>query len=485
VARGLIYNTLAQIVFILTAMGIHFWLGRELGQATYGDVVVILSVATVTCLALKNGLRESTSRFIAAGSDNHTGVYLAAMKVQILLAVGITAIVFFGSDAIACELNDLSLSKYLKVIAFQAPAMGVYYLSYGLFNGRKQFGRQALLTAVHALLRITFVIALVLLGMKVAGVVWGTVAAAAGTGLLGLTITMRTRPKQRFPVWPIVRYALPIAVFFTSVALLMNIDILMLKRMQPTAAAVGEYGAARTFARVPFFLLTAFYGVLLPLVASAHAENNHKLVRRHISLAVRSLLMILLPVLALLSSSAEGIVVLFYGPRFSEAAAPLSVLCIGVGFLLLTVQLVTVLQATGRPRAGSFLMVALLPVDVALCAVLIPRYGTMGAALSTTLATGIGFVAAAGYICVVFKALPSLRSVANIMVSAVMVYLLGRSFPFHGALLLMLFVVAGVLYLVCLVLRGEFSAEDWRVLKSQIFSIGARNQAESVSDGGA
>ncbi len=59
----------------------------------------------------------------------------------------------------------------------------------------------------------------------------------------------------------------------------MHIDLLMLKRLQPSASAVGYYGAAGTFARTPFFLLSAFYGVLLPLVASAHAANNSKLVR--------------------------------------------------------------------------------------------------------------------------------------------------------------------------------------------------------------
>ena len=71
-----------------------------------------------------------------------------------------------------------------------------------------------------------------------------------------------------------------------------RVKLTSLKRLQPSASAVGDYAAAGTFARTPFFLLSAFYAVLLPLVASAHAADNSKLVRDYISQAIRCLLLI-------------------------------------------------------------------------------------------------------------------------------------------------------------------------------------------------
>ena len=216
-AKGLIFNTLSQVLYVLSAMSIHFWLGRKLGQALYGDIVVILTVSTVSGLILKNGLKEATSRFTATSPDRHLSVYLAAMKVQVPLSMGIAAAVYFGSNLIACELNDLSLSSYIRIIALQVPGMGVYYLSYGFLNGRKQFGRQALLTAVYALLRATLIIGLVLLGMKIVGVAVGTVVAAAATGLVGLALCSKARRAGAFPIGPVVKLAVPIVIFFASI----------------------------------------------------------------------------------------------------------------------------------------------------------------------------------------------------------------------------------------------------------------------------
>jgi len=464
-------------------MSIHFWLGRKLGQALYGDVVVILSVSTVSGLILKNGLKEATSRFTATSPDRHLSVYLAAMKVQLPLSLGITAAVFFGAGLIASELHDLSLSAYIRIIALQVPGMGVYYLSYGFLNGRKQFGRQALLTAVYALLRATLIIGLVVLGMKIVGVAVGTVLAAAATALVGMALCSKAGCRGAFPVGPIVKLAVPIVIFFASVALLMHIDLLMLKRLQPSASAVGDYAAAGTFARTPFFLLSAFYAVLLPLVASAHAADNGKLVRDYISQAIRCLLLILMPGLALLSSLATEVIAFFYGSQFSAAGAPLSILCVGVGCLLLTVQLLTVSQAAGKPRVGSLLMVALLPVDVFLCMMLIPRYGTVGAALATTIAAGVGLLSAAGYIYAAFRVLPPLRSVANIAVASAVVYGLGRTFTVTGPRLLLFFAVQGAVYVVCLLALGEFSTQDLQILKRLVTPAAGGRQPDSISNG--
>ena len=464
-ARGLIFNTLSQVVYVLSAMGIHFWLGRELGQAAYGDVVVILSVSTVSCLLLKNGLREATSRFTATSSDGHLSVYLAALKLQVPISVALAGILFFGSNVIASELNDLSLAVYFKIAALQVPSMGIYYLSYGFLNGRKHFGRQALLTGLYAVLRIVLIIGLVLLGMGIVGVVTGSLMAVAATAVLGLALSVRGPRVGRFPVRRIVKLAAPIAIFFASVALLMHIDILILKRLQPDSKIVGEYGAAGTFARTPFYLLSAFYGVLLPLVASARAAKDFTLVREYVSLAIRYLLLILLPGLAILSSSAREIIVLFYGSSFAGAGAPLSILCVGIGFLLLTVQLLTVSQASGKPRAGSLIMIALLPVDVLLCVVLIPRYAGVGAAIATTLAAGLGLALACGYVYATFKALLPLRSVANILLASAVVYILGKAFPLEGMPLLLFFAVRGAVYASCLMAMGELSSEDWKIFK--------------------
>ena len=479
--RGLILSTIAQILYTLSAMGIHFWLGRELGRAAYGDAVVVLSTATVTCLVLKNGMREATSRCAATNPHRQSGVYLAAMKVQVPLSLCVAAAVFFGSDLIAAQLNDMSLSVYLKIIALQAPGMAMYYLSYGFLGGRKQFGRQTLLTGTYAALRVAFIVGLVLMGFGITGFAAGVVVTASLTALLGLVLSLNAGRARALAVGPLLKLAVPIAIFFASVALLMHIDILMLKRLCPSAAAVGDYGAAGTFARAPFFLLSAFYGVLLPLVASAYAAKNSELVREYISMAVRYLLVVLVPTLALLSSSATDVIVFFYGSRFAAAGGPLSILCIGTGFLLLTVQLLTVLQAAGRPISGTILMIALLPVDVALCAVLIPNYGGMGAALATTITAGLGFAAAAGLVFVTFKALPPLRSVANVAVSSAVVYGLGRMFRAQGPLLPVMILVLGVLYLLCLLAVRELSLRDWRVLK-QIFVLPGQDASGAVSN---
>ena len=89
----------------------------------------------------------------------------------------------------------------------------------------------------------------------------------------------------------------------------------------------------------------------------------------------------------------------FNFPAGYEAGAPvLSLLVFGIVFFSLLFINATIISGSGRPAHSFLIGLGTWIVDVALNCALIPRYGMMGAALSTTLAMLLGLVVSAIYV---------------------------------------------------------------------------------------
>jgi len=100
----------------------------------------------------------------------------------------------------------------------------------------------------------------------------------------------------------------------------------------------------------------------------------------------RYLLFVFLPLFALLIVDARDVLTVWMGPKFSsEGTLVLQILAGGALVNFLARVPYVAVQAVGRPDiTGKFHLIE-LPLYIALCALLIPRWGIVGAALACTL----------------------------------------------------------------------------------------------------
>jgi O-antigen/teichoic acid export membrane protein len=184
-----------------------------------------------------------------------------------------------------------------------------------------------------------------------------------------------------------------------------RVDVWMLGRYT-TNAAVGVYGTALQVAEGVFQVLIALQNNYNPVMARHLAARRHEeleqVVRRggrrtFVAMAALTLLVVAAYPLALR--------VLMLGGEFTESWTPFALLMAGIWLSSIRMPFFQVLLMAGRPGWHSLFMLAVVGVNAALNAVLIPALGIRGAAL----ATGLSFVASVALLRLAARRLVGVR----------------------------------------------------------------------------
>lgn len=167
--------------------------------------------------------------------------------------------------------------------------------------------------------------------------------------------------------------------------LLGQADILLVGIFMDTTHA-GLYAAASRIATLVTFGITSVNSVLAPTISEMFARKQHAELQATVTLAARGVLIYTVPVVAFLLIAGRWVLSMF-GPEFTAAYHVLAVLaasqvaialCGSVGFLL---------TMTGHQREALWVIAGSAALTLLLNLVLIPRFGLVGAAVGTMVAT--------------------------------------------------------------------------------------------------
>ncbi|GAA4559980.1 oligosaccharide flippase family protein [Planotetraspora kaengkrachanensis] len=162
--------------------------------------------------------------------------------------------------------------------------------------------------------------------------------------------------------------------------LLLTVDILLLHALD-SAAAVGIYTVAVTvleLARIPAEAITQ---VALPQQASSDMNDAAQVTARIIRLS----LLLSAAFIGVLAALSPTVIPLLYGQSYAGCVAPLLVLAPGMIALFLTRPVEQYLVRLGRPISMTAIPVGAAAANILLNLALIPRWGVVGAALSSTI----------------------------------------------------------------------------------------------------
>ena len=468
-AKGTLYNLIGRALFILSAYGIHVVLGRYFGPELYGTFGVILSLLAINYIFLANGVRQAVSKYTSEESTYASTILKKGLKVQLLLALSIALIYFLSAKEIAFFLQDINLTKYIRFSAVIIPFMGFYFTYLGSLNGRKEFGREALAMSTYSIIRVIAVLAFVLLlNLEINGAISGFFIATLIAMLLARFLCKHYGSNNIFEARKIINFAVPIIVFFVGVTLLMNLDLLFIKKLISNEKYTGFYTAAITFARTPYFLFYALSATLLPSISKSFAENDMALTKKYIRQSLRYLLLILLPLTAIISVTSTNLITLFYTRKYAVAGSPLSILIWGMSFLIATVILTTIINGIGRPKVSMLILLPMIPIDIVLNYILIPRYGLQGAATATTVTTFIGTAIAATYVYREFRILVNPISFAKVVLASGIIFLIAKNYSTSGMMLIPEYIGLFAIYGMLVFAFREINKEDVEVVKRLI-----------------
>lgn len=473
-SSSLMWLTVAEIIYNLSGYIVHSATGRILGPEAYGRYGIVITLTTMIIVLVGNGIPTTMSKYLSAAFEKNPeqifGIRLSAMKLQALIMGTITVIFFLSAPAIAWLLHDPTLTPLFQLSALIIPTFAAASFNLYFFIGLHFFRLQAILKIVRSVARVAFIVVLAyIFGVK--GAVTGNILAPLVVFIVGFLLeeiltrkyfplAHDTKTTSSFSYKTLLRYAWPLTVFLLFYEFILTLDLYFVKGLLGSDYLTGIYNAAITVGRIPYYLFYALAIILLPAIAKTTAENNTAETQQLVNKSLRLLTLLLFPMVTLLIAYAPQMLHLFYGARYEDAAAPMNIYALGVGFLTVFYVLSFALNGAGQVKIPMKLTFFGVIGMIVLNFLLIPKWQLIGAALSTTIVCFVLMFCILIYTERHFSVRLSFKTVLLSLLSALIVTALARVLP-HGTYSFLIFGSAlFVLYFVLLKLFGELKPSD-------------------------
>lgn len=395
----LLFATFFTRVLITRAVSVAQWGTFSLGVALTGLVSLVAAFGIPTAAARALAF-EQTAEARRALLRRATGVALP-------LAVVSSAFTFLAAPLLAGLFNDPPLTGLLELFAV---AVGLSMLSNvfaGYFQGLERAGPNAGFNqALNPILFLAFAGALVFLGWGFTGAVVAYVLSWVGSFAALAVYTWRRLPPlierssaeafsgdeaARVSFWELsaTLFGVNSLLYLTSYA-----DTLILGGFRPVAA-VGEYSAAMTLARLFFVGAGTVTFLYLPITARLRRDRDFSALRITYLTSTRWMSFVAIPLFLVFFFEAGSTLNLTFGPDYTAAAGTLQLLAVSSLVATLLGPSPASLGGLGGSRAVLRYTAIAAGINLGLSFVLIPPFGILGAALAWS-AARIAFPALCG-----------------------------------------------------------------------------------------
>jgi len=384
----------AQIGASLIGLALSGMLGRTIGAEGLGTYAAALFLSTMLVTLLEFGISYANVFHIAGGEVNAREVMRANIRIWSVITVlglaGSTVVIrVWGAKwfpGIPTTLLFIGLASF--------PPNLLQFYCQSILQGHQDFKRFNALTVIVQL--TTFIVSAVLILGFHFGVVAAVIAFLIGQ-IMSLLITLwvlrpylaRAPETETHESWWVygrkaVNYGwkqhLSTVISFVN----LRVDFFFVQMFLGQTDG-GIYYAAIQMAEAMWIISKVVSTVLLPRLAELRGQEE---TRQQLTPLITRLVVwgtALASVIAAILVK-PFIFLVWHRPEFAPAAVVLWVLLPGIVMWSATRIIAYDFSARGRPELNSYLAGIVLVINVALNIILIPRYGMIGGAISTTVA---------------------------------------------------------------------------------------------------
>jgi len=399
--KGTIYLSLGQLFFFLSSYITHIFLGRSLGPANYGAYSLVISIITIANLVVTTGIPRATSKFISENPKNIINITRTSFGLQAILSLLVSIIFILISPGISVMLRDRAISRYFYLSTLIIPFYAVYSLINNIFNGIRDYKKQALVQILFYLGKIFFIILLALIYKSVASAIIGFSLSPIIAILIGIIVFPKTNKlnrKEKFSKSKIINFATPIIIFSVLTHLLYSLDMIFLKYISKDNMIIGFYSAASNLAKIISFLPVPISFVIFPAISRSNYINNNEKTKNYMKKSYLYLILPIFLVLAIFLSFGEQIVTVLFTSEYLPSVGLFKILSIAMGFYALYILSQIIISGINKPSINIFIAIFALIIYVFSNLLLIPNYQAAGAAYSTLITSFTGFILSALYI---------------------------------------------------------------------------------------
>ncbi len=391
-----------SVIYFLTVV-----LARRLGVDGFEAYAVGSAAFTLMVVYAPRGLEKYALRSLPAllerGDWGRVAGYLRfGLRRTLGTSLIVGSVVYLWVHFFSNYPPATKLAIGVSCLSLPAGALVHYYVEVLSANGRDILATAIFRVAVP-IMTFALVGLLLFLPIDVNGAMavgsWGVAWTLALT-VMAIQVRRATPPQvwtaehtEEKTTWS--REARPFLVYRVSLALLAQVGVIALDRLQPSAAAVGSYVAAMSTVTMALVLTTStnrFYSRQLSILLEQQDYASVLKLRRERLRWVLPAMAIFLATIFFFGHEILG----FFRPEFvKEGLTALYLLAVATAISVLFSLAPTYLKYSGRNRTMRRIVIGAALIQVILLVLLVPRFAATGAAVAYTISMcGIYLVSA-------------------------------------------------------------------------------------------
>lgn len=385
VAKNYMFNLGYQILAMLIPLITTPYLSRVLGAENIGIYSYTLSITTYFILFGSLGVALYGQREIAYVQDNIKKRSKTFFEIFIMkcITLSISLFLFYLSF---CSHGQYNVYYQILILEIIANAIDISWYFQGLEEFKKTVIR-------NALVKLTSVICIFLFIKSSNDLNLYFIIYVLSTFLGNLSLWMYM-PKYveipKFKELDIKRHIKPTLMLFipqVATQIYTVLDKTMIGTIVMDKSEVGYYEQAQKIVKLLMTLATSLGTVMMPRIASTYAKGDNKKVSEYMNKSFAFIMMLAMPLMFGIISTAYSFVPIFYGPGY-EKVAPL--LCV-ISPIIVLIGLSNVtgtqyLLPTKQQNKYTMSVVIGACVNFILNLILIRNYASIGASIATIIA---------------------------------------------------------------------------------------------------
>lgn len=358
-------------------------IARYLPVQRFGEFVFVLTLASIFQLFADGGIVNVTIRDLARSPDERDRLFGSTRSLVWILTMLMTAVVVIGT-------HFWGPDPAIRVTAWAMGAASLMALHGLLYAGVVRAFEDMGLVALAGLLHKVLLLGLVAVAIAFDTGIEGVAIAHAGANLLqwaffGVLVRRRYRlARMRLDLahWKyLIGAAVPLGVGQVLRRMTTHLGTFLLAALS-SVVAVGLYSSAYRVIQMIEIGAVAATSVLFP-VFSRLARDERGLLKRLYGDSLRIMLVLAAAVGGLLVAFGSHLVLVIFGPGYADAGPALQVLGGALVFLMPSAVMHAMFSAIDRQTLFMKLALLGILVNATLGALLIPQFGSSGAAIAT------------------------------------------------------------------------------------------------------
>lgn len=455
----------AQLITSLLTPLLFIYIARTLGDEIFGKYSFILSLTAIFLIIADFGIKGVAIRDVSR-DEKKVESYLGNIIILKLFFSTFCTLVLVLSVYFLDLPRDTTLASYIFAggLFFQSMSYAFRWVLHAL----QVMGKEAIIRVLDRFLIFVFSVLVLWHGF---GLIALSIVFLMTQFIIFLTsIVFVTKTAGLPPIrsnLSFSKYLIKTAVFFALCEVLwmiyFKIDIVMLAIIRGETH-VGWYNAAYVIVNYITLISMLSMQVMFPVLSNLFKKETNRL-KEATERLFRYLLVIALPIVPAIFILSDKIIIFLYGTEYEHSISALKILIFVILFLFPGNLFAHILASSNRHKQLTIINLIAVLVNILLNFIFIPKFGYIGAGIST-IVTEIILCLLLFRVVFVFLS-PSIGKIIKGLLpgtgAMVLIILLGRPFP-----LIPVTVFSLIVYFIFAFLTGSIKIQDFSML-SEIF----------------